>query len=102
EAAPPVASAKRPEQLREYGASLVLVAGATLVCELVRPYLAPTNMVMAYLLVVVLAALRLGQKPAIVTAILGVLAFDFFFVPPRLTFAVADSEYLITFVALFV
>jgi len=26
----------------------------------------------------------------------------FFFVPPRLTFAVADSQYIITFVALFI
>ncbi len=57
---------------------------------------------MIYLLAVVLAALRLGLKPAILTAFLGVLAFDFFFVPPRLTFAVADTEYLITFVALFI
>ena len=66
-----------------------------------RPFLAPTNMVMIYLLAVVLAALRLGLKPAILTAFLGVLAFDFFFVPPHFTFAVADTEYLLTFVALF-
>jgi two-component system sensor histidine kinase KdpD len=30
------------------------------------------------------------------------LAFDFFFVPPRLTFAVADTQYLLTFLGLFV
>ena len=58
-------------------------------------------MVMVYLLAVVLAAVRLGRRPAILTAFLGVMAFDFFFVPPRLTFAVADTQYLITFVALF-
>src|SRR6266568_3449250 len=75
--------------------------GITLVCELFRPLLDPTNMVMFYLLAVVVAAVRLGRKPAIATSLLGVLAFDFFFVPPRLTFAVADSQYLITFVALF-
>ena len=42
-------------------------------------------MVMIYLLAVVMAALRLGRKPAILTAFLSVVAFDFFFVPPRLT-----------------
>ena len=87
--------------LSGYGASLALVAAATLACQLLRPFLAPTNMVMIYLLAVVIAALRLSLKPAILTAFLGVLAFDFFFVPPHLTFAVADTEYLITFVALF-
>jgi len=89
-------------ELRGYTVSLVLVVGATLLCELVRPFLAPTNMVMFYLLAVVIASVRLGQKPAIATAVLGVLAFDFFFVPPRLTFAVADTQYLLTFIGLFV
>ena len=82
--------------------SLGLVAGASLLCELARPFLDPTNMVMAYLLIVVLAAIRFGQKPAILTAVFGVLAFDFFFVPPRLTLAVADTEYLVTFAALLI
>ncbi|WP_136524135.1 DUF4118 domain-containing protein [Geomonas ferrireducens] len=84
-----------------YLAALVLVGVATLVCEQARPYLSPVNMVMAYLLVVVLAALFLGRRPAVVSALLGVLAFDFFFVPPRFSFQIADKEYLLTFLALF-
>lgn len=96
-----IARPKKPVPWSGYLKSLALVATVTIACEFVRPYLAPTNMVMAYLLAVVLAAVRLGLKPAIITAFLGVLAFDFFFVPPRLTFAVADTEYLITFGALF-
>mgnify|MGYP001385408714 CR=1 FL=1 len=91
-----------PFELRGYAASLALVLAATALCELLRPFLAPTNMVMFYLLAVVVAALRLSRKPAIATAFLGVLAFDFFFIPPRLTFAVADTEYLLTFLGLFV
>lgn len=96
-----VTGRKKPYPWSGYMKSLALVVAATLVCELVRPFLEPTNMVMIYLLAVVLAALRLGLEPAIATAFLGVLAFDFFFVPPRLTFAVADTQYIITFVALF-
>ena len=53
-----------------------------------------------YLLSVVLAAVYLGRGPAILTSILGVAAFDFFFVPPHLTLAVADTEYLLTFIGL--
>ncbi|MBK5275978.1 MAG: sensor histidine kinase KdpD [Desulfuromonadales bacterium] len=89
-------------ELRAYMASIVLVLAATLLCELLRPFLAPTNMVMFYLLAVVVASLRLSRKPAIATALFGVLAFDFFFVPPRMTFVVADTQYLMTFLGLFV
>jgi len=84
-----------------YLKSFILVLGTSLVCEPAHRYLAPTNLVMVYLLAVVLASTRLGRKPAILTAFLSVMAFDFFFVPPRFTFAVTDTEYLITFIALF-
>lgn len=87
--------------LSGYVGTVALTVAATLVCLLLRPFLAPTNMVMVYLVAVVVAALRLGRKPSILTAVLGVLAFDFFFVPPHLTFAVADTQYIITFIALF-
>jgi two-component system sensor histidine kinase KdpD len=91
----------KPVPWSGYMKSLALVLAASAACELVRPFLAPTNLVMIYLLAVVLAATRLGLKPAIMTAFLSVLAFDFFFVPPRFTFAVTDTQYLLTFAALF-
>lgn len=98
---PAAAKTKKAIPLSGYLASLTLVAAATLLSMLFRPFLEPANMVMLYLLVVVVAALRLGQKPAILTAFVGVLCFDFFFIPPHLTFAVADTQYIITFIALF-
>jgi two-component system sensor histidine kinase KdpD len=85
-----------------YLQSLGLVVIATLLSELVGPFIAPTNMVMLYLLAVVIAALRLGRGPAIAASVLGVLAFDVFFVPPRLTFAVSDYQYVITFAGLLI
>ncbi len=85
-----------------YPGAVALVALASLACELVRPHLVPTNMVMAYLLVVVVAAVQLGLKPAILTAFLSVVAFDVLFVPPRFSLRVSDTEYLITFFALFI
>jgi len=63
---------------RSYLTSLLLVAGATGASEVASEFLSPTNMVMFYLLAVVVAALRLGFRPALLTALLGVLAFDFF------------------------
>jgi two-component system sensor histidine kinase KdpD len=51
---------------------------------------------------VVISAVYLGRGPSLLAAIGGVLAFDFFLIPPYLTFAVSDTEYLLTFLALFV
>lgn len=85
------------KELPRYGAALVLIGGATLICGLAHLVLTPVNLVMIYLLAVVVAALRLGLRPALFTAVAAVLAFDFFFVPPTLTMAVEDTQYLITF-----
>jgi two-component system sensor histidine kinase KdpD len=93
---------KIARSLSGYLGAIGLVAMASLVCEAVRSSLAPTNMVMVYLLAVVLAAVRLGLRPAIMTAFLSVLAFDVLFIPPRFSLRVSDTEYLVTFFALFV
>ncbi len=85
-----------------YLASLALVAATTLLSTLAMPFLSPINLVMMYQLAVVLAAARLGLRPAILTAALGVLAFDFFFIPPRFSFTVEDTEYVFTFFGLFI
>ncbi len=84
----------------KYAWAALLVLLGSLLGSLVRQVLAPTNLVMIYLFLVVVAALYLGRGPAVLTAVLGVLVFDFFFVPPYLTFAVADTEYLLTFIGL--
>jgi two-component system, OmpR family, sensor histidine kinase KdpD len=87
--------------LNRYAASILLVACAIGISYVLDAFLAPTNLVMIFLLAVVISAFYLGRGPAVVAAILSVLAFDFFFVPPYLTMAVSDSEYLVTFAALF-
>ncbi|MBJ6724475.1 sensor histidine kinase [Geomesophilobacter sediminis] len=100
-AAPKMARQKRPMPWSGYLKSIALVLAASIVCEPAHQHLAPTNLVMVYLLAVVLAAVRLGRRESMLTAFLSVLAFDFFFVPPRFTFAVSDTQYFITFAGLF-
>jgi two-component system sensor histidine kinase KdpD len=87
---------------RRYAQALLLVLLGSLLGSVMHRFLAPTNLVMIYLLVVVVAALYLGRGPAVVAAVLSVLVFDFFFVPPHLTLAVSDTEYLLTFLALLI
>lgn len=79
-----------------YLQSIALVAMATLVGLFVRGWLQPTNLVMLYLMSVVIAALYLGRGPAFLTSVLSTLTFDFLFVPPTLSLAISDLEYLAT------
>jgi len=55
------------------------------------------NIDMLFLLAVFVSAIWLGRGPAVMAVFLSVALFDFFFVPPYLSFAVADAQYLITF-----
>ena len=82
---------------QDYIASLVLVFFVTIIGWLIKSFISPANLAMLYLLAVVIIAFRRGLKPAIFTAVIGVLAFDFVFIPPHFTFRVSDTEYLITF-----
>jgi two-component system sensor histidine kinase KdpD len=88
--------------LGRYFLSLLLVAISTLLGVLIRGDLEPANLVMLYMASTVVAAIFLGRGPSLLTAVAGVLAFDYFLVPPYLTFAVSDTQYLVTFIALFV
>ncbi len=85
---------------RRYVGAVGLVTVATSLSALIAPYISPTNLIVVYLLAVVLAALFLGRGPAILTSILSVVTFDFFFVPPFLSLAVSDFEYILTFFGL--
>jgi two-component system sensor histidine kinase KdpD len=85
-----------------YFLGLLLVAISTSLGILIRGTLEPANLVMLYLASTVISAIFLGRGPSMLTAIAGVLAFDYFLVPPYFTFAVNDTQYFITFVALFI
>jgi two-component system sensor histidine kinase KdpD len=88
--------------LIEYALAAGAAAAATGVCRLLDPRLAPTNLAMVYLLGAAVVAARGRRGPAALYCVLAVLCFDFFFVPPRLSFSVSDSEYLVTFAVMLI
>ena len=87
---------KRATPLAYLWAALACALAAAIATPL-RHYLELSNIVMLFLLAVFLVAVRWGRGPAVLAAFLSVALFDFFFVPPRLSFAVSDVQYLITF-----
>lgn len=78
------------------GAAAASLATALIATPLL-PYFDLANIVMLFLLNVVLVAVSFGRGPAVLATVVGVAAFDFFFVSPRFSFAVSDVQYLVTF-----
>jgi len=58
------------------------------------------NLIMIYLLGVTWVAFRHGRRISMIVSFLSVLIFDLLFVPPYFNFAVADVEYVFTFVVM--
>ncbi len=83
---------------RYYLLGCVLVALATLLGHFTSGLLAPTNILMIYLLCVTVSAIFGGLGPSILVSVLSVLTFDFFFVPPYLTLDVEHIQYIFTLI----
>jgi two-component system sensor histidine kinase KdpD len=91
------APAPAPVHWKRYLAATVISALCTAIAWPMFPYFELSNIVMIYLLGVVVASLRIGRLPSVLTAVLNVICLDFFFVAPKFTFAVSDVQYIVTF-----
>jgi two-component system sensor histidine kinase KdpD len=80
-----------------YAAALGITVLCTLVALPLLNHVDIIDIVMIYMLGATLVALRLGRGPTLLTAVANIAAFDFLFVPPRFSFYVSDTQYLITF-----
>lgn len=108
--APPAAMARggdnntapRYGKLPPYLWAIASSVAITLLATPLLNYFDLANIVMLFLLGTVGVALKFGRGPAALAAFLNVAAFDYFFVPPRLSFAVSDVQYLVTFAVMLV
>ncbi len=80
-----------------YGAAAAASIATALLATPLLAYLDLANIAMMFLLVVLLVAVRFGRGPSVLATCVSVACFDFFFVPPRFTFAITDFQYMITF-----
>ncbi|MGZ5063145.1 MAG: two-component system sensor histidine kinase KdpD [Usitatibacter sp.] len=90
-------SPKAGERRARYMWTVLACIVTTGAASLLNRYFDLANIVMVFLLTVVLVGARWGRGPSVLAAVLNVIAFDFFFVPPRFSFAVSDAQYLLTF-----
>jgi two-component system sensor histidine kinase KdpD len=84
-----------------YGLAALLVALTTVLAAGLRGVLEVPDLEVLFVLAVLVTAIRLGRGPSVLAAALSVAAYDFFFVPPFFTFAVADTRYVLTFAMMF-
>ncbi len=83
--------------VKPYVWTFLTVMLVTVIGHLIISFFDIANVILLYLLPVLVAAVRWGRGPSLFASLLGVLAFDFFFVPPVFSFAVGDIKYLFTF-----
>ena len=84
-----------------YLVSLLVTAAVTALLIPFREHINSTTVALAYLLDVLFIALFWGSGPALLASVLGVLCFNFFFLPPLYTLSIAHSENWIALFAFF-
>ncbi|MHB9108865.1 MAG: DUF4118 domain-containing protein [Armatimonadota bacterium] len=81
--------------------SLIAVAGVLLATLLFLPgrdHFAPGQWALLYLLLIGLVAMACGARPALVAAVLAMVAWNFFFLRPYHRLAITDPQDILTFV----
>jgi two-component system sensor histidine kinase KdpD len=91
------AARERRSPPRAYGWAVTICIGITVIASQLLTRIDLTNLAMLYLLGVIFSAVKLGRGPGVVQSFVSVAAFDYFFVPPRMSFSVSDTQYLVTF-----
>ncbi|WP_414662126.1 DUF4118 domain-containing protein [Horticoccus sp. 23ND18S-11] len=85
-------SPAEPPPAREFGEVLAALAGLTIVGWLLVPISGYLSVGLLYLLAVIALSLRVGRGPVIVAGVLSALTWNFVFIPPLFTFAIAKFE----------
>ena len=88
---------KKIDHLFPYLTTVVSLIIISIIAWLGGPDLGLVNTAMLFLLPVLLSAGRYGKRAGVFTAIVSIITYDFFTIPPVLTFTVADLRYLISF-----
>jgi two-component system, OmpR family, sensor histidine kinase KdpD len=83
----------------EIVAAVALASGGVAALQSSTPV---EGLAILYLLAVLAVAVRHGLIPALITALLGVLTFNYFFLPPRHQLAIAHSQDVVELVVLLI
>jgi two-component system sensor histidine kinase KdpD len=85
-----------------YVGAVFAVAVGTALLEVWRGRINSATVGLGFLLVVLFVAIRWGSGPALLASVLGMLCYNFFFLPPVYTLTIADPQNWITVTAFFI
>ena len=85
-----------------YLAAVLGVAAATGSLKLLGAHVNPTTVALGLLLVVLFVAAGWGSRPAVLASLLGVMCFNFFFLPPVGRWTIDDPDNWVALVAFLV
>ena len=77
--------------------SILAVFIVTVIITGLRPAFDLIDAALLYLLPVLISAVRWGLWPSLAASVLGMLCFDFFFVPPVMSFTVGNVRHIFSF-----
>jgi two-component system sensor histidine kinase KdpD len=80
------------KNLSPYFFAVGSIVFVTMALVTIRHHINPTTVALALLLVVLFSATLWGSKPAMLASLVGMLCFNFFFLPLVGTFTIADPE----------
>ena len=89
-------------KVTRYGGALLAIACATALALPFRAHVNVTTVALALLLAVLFAAIAFGSKPALAASAVGMLCFNFFFLPPYHTLTIADPQNWVALTAFFI
>lgn len=95
-----ITSAKKNRLWQSAAISICTASALSFLCFGLLGLVNLANIVMIFLLSTFFIAISLGRNAAIFSSVINVAFFDFFFVTPRFSFSVDDSQYLITFLVM--
>lgn len=98
-ARPIIVRNQRPKILSTFYA-LCVVAACTIGSYIVEPYVEVATIAMIYILGSVIIARNSGRTESVIASVVSILCFNYFFIEPKFTFNVYNTEYLITFIAM--
>ena len=81
----------------QYGLLVAVFAAVTALCLALAPTLGNRSVALLYLAAVLFLSLVSGPAPIALLAVVSSLAYNFFFIPPRFTFAIASMEDILLF-----
>src|SRR3954469_1005871 len=81
----------------KYLSAAATVAAAVFLLVFIPAQVNLTTAALTLVVAVLVAALRWGSGPALLSAILALLSFNYFFIPPVHTWAIRDPENLVAF-----